>query len=96
MNNKGFTLVELVIFIFAICIILPLIVAVVGFSVYGLVLCFKASIILGILALIVEPSPPRVWDLRGPRAHGPSATPGSVDEPPILRWSTMFIKTGSA
>jgi hypothetical protein len=46
---KGFTTIEL---IFAV-----LIIGIVGVSVYGLVLAFKASIILGIIALIVEPSP---------------------------------------
>lgn len=49
MRDSTFT----AIFILFIAIIIGVIVV----SVYGLVLAFKASIILGILALIIEPSP---------------------------------------
>jgi len=49
MNNKGFTLIELVFTMIWIMVV--------GISIYGLVLCFKASIILGIIALVIEPTP---------------------------------------
>jgi prepilin-type N-terminal cleavage/methylation domain-containing protein len=52
-NNKGFTLIELLIVMAIVCMIIPCI----GISIYGLVLAFKASILLGIIAFIVEPSP---------------------------------------
>ena len=52
-NEKGYTLVELLIAIVLLCVIVPAI----GVSVYGLVLAFKASIILGIIVLALEPSP---------------------------------------
>lgn len=52
-NEKGFTVVELVVAIFLCSIIIPGI----GISIYGAVLAFKASIILGVIVLIVEPSP---------------------------------------
>ena len=41
----------------AVCIVLGIIGLAVVPSIYGLYLAFKASIILGIVALIVEPSP---------------------------------------
>lgn len=31
--------------------------SVIGFSIYGLILAFQASLLVGVIALIVEPSP---------------------------------------
>lgn len=52
-NEKGFTVIELMIVLVVLCIFLPA----VGLSIYGLYLAFSASILLGIVALIIEPSP---------------------------------------
>ena len=56
LNNKGYTLSEL--------LAIPLMVLIVGLVVFslvsigcGLILAFKASIVLGIIVLLVEPLP---------------------------------------
>jgi prepilin-type N-terminal cleavage/methylation domain-containing protein len=54
MNNKGFTLVELLLVIVFFAFVLG-VVFVPG--IYGLYLAFKASILLGIVVMIVQPSP---------------------------------------
>lgn len=54
LDNKGFTTVELVTVLVGLGIVLAVILLP---TVYGLYLAFKASIILGVLALIIEPSP---------------------------------------
>lgn len=50
---KRFINVELILFLVATALCLGLI----GPSIYGLVLAFRASILLGIIVLIVQPSP---------------------------------------
>ena len=52
-NEKGFTIIELVV----VLAILSVGVIAIGTSIYGLYLAFSASIILGIIALVIEPSP---------------------------------------
>jgi hypothetical protein len=51
MNDKGFTLWQLV------AIMAVLVLPGLGLTIYGLMLAFKASIILGIVVVVVEPSP---------------------------------------
>ena len=52
-NETGFTLIEVLICIVIIALIIP----VIGLSVYGIYVAFSASIIVGIVSLIIEPSP---------------------------------------
>lgn len=53
--KRNNTLSVLVIFFFLLAIFAGL--ALIGISIFGIILAFKASILLGILVLLIEPSP---------------------------------------
>lgn len=53
LNEKGFTIIELLVVVAILCVAIPAF----GLSIYGLYLAFSASILLGIIALVIEPSP---------------------------------------
>lgn len=56
-NQKGYTTIEAVLTLSAFVFIATLIVVGLASTLYGLVLAFKASFILGLLVLIFEPTP---------------------------------------